>query len=125
MHSRRFDWIGSLRGTRATCTAHVGAEARDVRSAIVTTTGVPAPFTASAFAQYVRRYNENASSFYVVEPHTVRVSRAQITSEFGVVTSVSASRRFFHTDSTLYPAPKVFSEPTFIPSALISGRAQR
>src|SRR6476620_2982447 len=31
-----------------------------------------------------------------------------------------ASRRFFQTGRTLYPEPNVFSEPTFMPSVLIS-----
>jgi len=48
-----------------------------------------------------------------------------MTSELGVVTSVLASRRFFHTGSTLYPPPNVLSEPTFMPSVLISGSAHR
>jgi len=48
-----------------------------------------------------------------------------MTSELGVVISVFASRRFFQIGRTLEPAPKTFSEPTFIPSVLKSGRAQR
>ena len=42
-----------------------------------------------------------------------------------MVTSVLASRRFFHTGKTLYPSPNVFSEPTCMPSVLMSGNAQR
>jgi len=48
-----------------------------VRSAIVPTAGVPEPFTTSAFGQYVRRYNEKAPSFHVVESRKVRVPWAR------------------------------------------------
>ena len=49
----------------------------------------------------------------------------RMTSEFGVVTRVLASSRFFQIGKTLEPAPKTFSEPYFMPSVLINGNAQR